>query len=147
MSFLLALLLTIPFAVSAESWGPYDNVEVVRVKDGDTVAVKMAIYPEVVISTSIRLFGVDTPETRRGFKSKARIPECELELGKQAAEFTKRFLSLGNVSVPFIYPKKTKYAGRMLGDITVNGASLAQALIDAGLGVPYYGGKRAIWPC
>ena len=77
----------------AFSFGPYGDVEIISVKDGDTIEVMVEVYPDTFIHTDVRVHGIDTPETRRGVKSGKRIPECEIELGNRAKEYRTRTLA------------------------------------------------------
>ncbi len=129
------------------AFGPYRNISIVKVKDGDTVSVLVEVWPDMYRLIDVRVVGVDTPETRRGKKSGIPIPECEILLGHKAKEFTEEFVAAGKVSLENIYPKKTKYNGRISGDLAVNGQLLSVALLETGNAIPYNGGKRKIWPC
>ena len=144
---LLIFLLLTPSSVQAVQFGPYQHVSLVKVKDGDTVTVMVELWPKVYKEIDIRIAGVDTPETRRGTKSGESIPECELVLGQKAKAFATRFLSQGDILLVYILPKQTKYAGRMSGDLMVDGTLLSTALLDSGNAVSYSGGTRKIWPC
>lgn len=131
----LALLLLLPGLVLAQDFGPY-QAAVVKVIDGDTLKLNVAIWPGLTQRISLRLNGVDTPEKRGS-------PACEKELAKQATEFTRQFVSKGAVIVSDV--KLGKYAGRALGSVTVDGKDLVEALIQAGHGRAYDGGIRGSW--
>ena len=85
---------------------------------------------------NLRLDGIDTPEKRGS-------PPCEKALAKKATEFTRQFVKSGVVTVSGV--KLGKYAGRALGSVTVGGKDLVKALILAGHGREYHGGKRQGW--
>lgn len=110
---------------------------VVRVIDGDTLVLDVAAWPDVTVRTTLRLAGVDTPESRG-----AGITACEIAAGRAAAEFTRKFVAEGVVTVATA--GRDKY-GRTLGTLAVNGHDLGAALIAAKLAVPYAGGKRKPW--
>jgi len=120
---------------SYAEYGPY-SAKLIRVVDGDTIEVSVPLWPGLTKTTKLRLSGVNTPETRRA-------SECEKKAGQKAKEFTTQFLEPGNITVTDI--KNGKFAGRVLGNIHVNGRSLGQALIFAGLAKPYSGEKRVPW--
>lgn len=116
-------------------FGPF-KATLVRVKDGDTILMDIEPWPGDHKRVSIRLDRVDTPEKRsRQF--------CEREMAFQATEFTKRFLSGREIIVRNL--RRGKYSGRMVADIEADGKDLADALVQAGLGRPYDGGKRGPW--
>jgi endonuclease YncB( thermonuclease family) len=123
-------------ASAADAYGPY-AAEVVRVIDGDTVELDVALWPGLVQRIHLRLDGVDTPEKRGA-------PLCEKILARRASEFTLRFFRLGG-TVLVSGVRLGKYAGRVLGRIAVDGKDLGEALVAAGLGRPYAGAKRESW--
>ena len=131
----LALLLLLPGLVLAQDFGPY-QATVVKVIDGDTLKLDVAIWPGLTQRINLRLDGIDTPEKRGS-------PPCEKALAKKATEFTRQFVSGGKVTVSDV--KLGKYAGRALGSVAVGGKDLVQALIQAGHGRAYDGGKRGSW--
>lgn len=57
---LTLLLVTGP----AFAYGPY-SADVIRVIDGDTINIRVAIWPGLEQIINLRLIGVNTPEKRR----------------------------------------------------------------------------------
>jgi len=135
MKLILALLVSLMAMPIYAEYGPY-SAKLIRVLDGDTVEILVPLWPGLTKTTKLRLSGVNTPEMRRA-------SECEKKAGQQAKEFTVQFLAPGNIVVTDV--KNGKFAGRVLGNIHVNGHSLGQALIFSGLAKPYSGGKRLPW--
>ena len=133
----LALVLISVATAAKEAFGPY-RAEVVRVKDGDTVLVDVHIWPGLTQRISLRLDGVNTPETRRP------APDCEREAGRQAKAFVRGLLSPGD-EVIIREVRLGKYAGRALGKIEVDGQDLGEMLIREHLARPYHGGRRSAW--
>ena len=120
------------------AYGPYPAT-LVRVIDGDTVVLDVALWPGLVQRIHLRLEGVNTPE-KRG-KS---ITACEKAAAARASAFTTRVLRKARtISISGI--RLGKYAGRVLGHLMADGQDLGRALIAAGLARPYAGGKRAAW--
>ncbi|RKZ79032.1 MAG: hypothetical protein DRQ35_04980 [Gammaproteobacteria bacterium] len=136
----------------------FKKVELIRVIDGDTLRVRVTIWPSTVVNTTIRIFGVDTPELRSKCSKTA-------QLSVAAKHFTEKVLEKG-----FFLSEVThgKYAGRYLARVylpittsksswmsetslrkyaeTGEGPTLSDALIAEGYGLPYYGkGKRPPW--
>jgi len=129
-----ALLL---YAFSAHAWGPYD-ADLVRVIDGDTIVVAIHIYPEITVTTHLRILGIDTPELHRARCSAERVKGYEAR--GRAAKWLLEALKLSVVGI-----RRGKY--RMVGDIrNEHGESLAEMLLGAGLAHPYEGRMpRAGW--
>lgn len=129
-----------PSAMAAKKkpYGPY-RAMVVRVLDGDTVEVDVWLWPGLVQRIKLRLAGVNTPEKRgRG------VSLCEKVAAKRATHFTRRFVkNMGQVIVSEV--RLGKFAGRVLGKVSVNGRDLGEALVAAGLARLYSGGKRTAW--
>ena len=111
--------------------------KVVRVYDGDTFTVKAYPWPGLEAKASVRVNGVDTPEIRG---------KCDAEKQKaiEARDFVKGLI-LGEV-VFLEHVKHGKYAGRVVADVKLNnGDSLAEKIINQGLGREYHGGPREGW--
>ncbi|GHV92335.1 hypothetical protein AGMMS50268_28380 [Spirochaetia bacterium] len=107
------------------------GAEVVSHVDGDTVRVRIPNPPEGLGTVeTIRLIGVDTPETVH--------PRREVEFfGKEASDFTKQKLLGKQVNLAFDWDTRDKY-GRLLAYIyTADGACFNAALIREGYGHAY----------
>lgn len=127
--------------------GPFE-AEVYYIVDGDNIFVRVRLWPGIFTDVNLRLNGVDTPETWH--------PKCESERtrGKEAADFLMNLLGspyktavLGQPMAVVVLRnvKLGKYAGRALADVSFNDLELSQAIISAGKGRPYSGGKREGW--
>lgn len=113
---------------------------VVRVVDGDTLKVDAgADMPSELAALSVRLRGVDTPESGRRAKC-----DDEWRAGQLATAFTSEAVA-GAATIIIRNPTWGKWAGRVVADVVVDGRSLAAALLEAGLARPYDGGRRAGW--
>ncbi|MCH7554742.1 MAG: thermonuclease family protein [Proteobacteria bacterium] len=110
---------------------------VLRVIDGDTIAVRARIWIGQSVETRVRIVGVDTPELR----GKCAL---EIELAAAAREFVVE--ALGDQPVTLRDVRYDKFGGRVLARVeSSTGKDIARLLIAAGLGRPYDGGKRAPW--
>jgi endonuclease YncB( thermonuclease family) len=132
---LLASLLAGP-AIAETISGPVE-AEVIRVIDGDTLALRARIWPGLEVTVNARIRGIDTPEINGS---------CDRE--KLLAEAARLRLieatSAGRVRLSRI--EHDKYAGRVLADIvTDDGRDLAAAMLESGLARPYDGGGREPW--
>jgi micrococcal nuclease len=98
----------------------FEYAEIVNVVDGDTVDIVVDLGFSVKVKQRFRLIRIDTPERgQTGFN--------------EAKNFLTQYL---NVPVVLAVTKLDKY-GRYLVEITYNGVNLNDALLNAGLAVPY----------
>lgn len=117
-----------------------DSYPVTRVIDGDTVEIAVGFLPAPLPpKLSIRVLGVDTPE-------KAPRAKCDAEADKAkiASAFTKEAVALAT-EIDVQIKTWDKYGGRVLGDVYLDGHSLAEMLIEAGLARPYKGEAKSSW--
>lgn len=113
----------------SEPW-MFERCQVLRAIDGDSVRIVVDTGFKHAATVDVRLLGVDTPE--RGQPGYA-----------EAAAFTRDWLASAGRIVLECHGED-KYGGRWLGVLRDHaGASLADALIAAGLGKPYFGGKKS----
>ena len=113
------------------------NALVIDAYDGDTLTVDAAIWPDLAWSGSVRVRHVDTPEIRG---------DCIQErlLAIAARDYVRDLLIDETVILTEI--ENDLYGGRILAHVALeNGESLADRLIDNGLGRPYDGGRRQGW--
>ena len=129
------LLLAMLLSTTANAYGPYE-AQLVRVVDGDTIELGVELWPGLVQRVKIRLAGVNTPEKRTKLI-------CEKTAGIAATEFTQAFVESGSITVDGV--RNGKFAGRVLGNVFVDGNSLADALLASGHARLYDGGKRQPW--
>ncbi len=96
-----------------------------RVTDGDSYVATVDLGWHVSIAGSIRLIGVDCPETGT-------------EAGTAATAFvTDLFANARQVTVTTIRRDPARSFARYLARVDVDGADLAALIIDAGHGTPY----------
>jgi len=113
--------------------------KVERVVDGDTVDVVLDLGFDILYKCRVRLFGIDTPESRtRNKDEKAR--------GKMAGAFLKEAIDNGNKVVIQTKLKDSRGKfGRVLGDVVVDGININQSMIDNYHAAAYFGqSKEAI---
>ena len=103
---------------------------ITRVVDGDTVDAEIDLGFDIVYKSRVRLYGIDTPESRtRDLDEKAR--------GKLAGKFlADAILHADKLVIQTKLDKKGKF-GRVLGVIVADGVDLNQAMIDNYLAVAY----------
>ena len=117
----------------------YDTT-IIRVSDGDTIVISAPYLPQPLKpELAVRIYGVDTPE--KGHR--AQCP-AEAQRGEQASTWTKNLVAKGRKFQVTLYAWD-KFGGRVLGDIIVDGVSVRQGLIQAGLAREYYGEAKQSW--
>lgn len=110
------------------------NCEVTRVVDGDTVDVIIDCGFSILHKVRVRMYGIDTPESRtRDKDEKAR--------GLMSKDFLVDALEKGDVIIKTKKDKKGKF-GRILGELHVEDTNINQSLIDNFLAVEYYGQSK-----
>jgi endonuclease YncB( thermonuclease family) len=122
---------------STEYW-EYRHVTVDRVIDGDTVELTIDMGNRTYWKEHFRLYGIDTPETKKSTK-------------KQGIESTEHLRWLLSTGIDRIRTYKPDKFGRTLvriwvaqldGDTGTCEDDVATILINAGMGRPYFGGKK-----
>jgi micrococcal nuclease len=116
--------------------GPYP-AEVERVVDGDTLAVRVAIWLHQDLDVLVRIRGIDAPELRgrcQDEKDRAQAATVALEA----------LVSGGEVALTAI--EGDKYFGRVIADVATSaGENVGAALISGGYVRTYDGRKRESW--
>ena len=129
------LILLAIISANAYAYGPYD-ARYPRVIDGDTIEADVMIWPGLIQRVSVRLLGVDTPETRT-------LLLCEKAMGLSSKRFVTKFIQGKSLVIDNIIIGK--FAGRVVGDVLVDGVNLSKEIIKRGHGRAYGGGKRMPW--
>jgi len=112
------------------------NCTVTRVVDGDTIDVILDLGFSVLHKCRVRLYGIDTPESRtRNKDEKAR--------GKLAAKYLEDSIKNGTEIIlrSKLKDSKGKY-GRVLGEIVVDNININQSMIEKYLAVRYTGQSK-----
>ena len=113
--------------------------KVERVVDGDTIDVILDLGFDILYKSRVRLYGIDTPESRtRNKDEKAR--------GKMATAFLEDAINNGKQVVIQTKLKDSRGKfGRVLGDVVVDGININQSMIDNYHAAAYFGqSKEAI---
>ena len=111
------------------------NCTVDRVVDGDTIDVVLDLGFSVLYKSRVRLFGIDTPESRtRNKDEKAR--------GKMASKYLEDAVNSGEVVIRTELKDSRGKFGRVLGTVVVDGVDINQAMCKAHLAVPYFGQSK-----
>ena len=107
-----------------------------KVVDGDTIDVTLDLGFDILHKCRVRLYGIDTPESRtRDKDEKAR--------GKLAAKFLQDAINNGKKIVlqSKLKDSKGKY-GRVLGSVIVDDVDLNEKMILNFLAVRYHGQSK-----
>jgi|TARA_R100001082_G_scaffold29769_1_gene14928 micrococcal nuclease len=112
------------------------SCKVERVVDGDTVDVILDLGFDILYRCRVRLYGIDTPESRtRNLDEKAR--------GKMAGAFLKDAIDSGKKVVIQTKLKDSKGKfGRVLGDVVVDEVNINQEMIKNYYAVAYFGQSK-----
>ena len=140
MALAIILISAIPFSGFAgeTNYGDFEEVIFIKNYDGDTITVDIpGLHPLIGDDISVRIYGIDTPEIRG---------KCERErrLAKQAKRVVYQILSQAK-KIVLKDVRRGKYF-RIVATVKADGVNIADILIQKGLAVPYYGGrKRNVW--
>jgi len=113
--------------------------KVTKVVDGDTIDVIMDMGFDIMYKSRVRLFGIDTPESRtRNLDEKKR--------GLLAKKYLQEALKAGKkLSIKTYKDNETGKFGRILGDVFIDGKSINAQMVKDFMAVPYTGqSKQAI---
>ena len=107
-----------------------------RVVDGDTIDVILDLGFDIRFKSRVRLYGIDTPESRTRNKD-------EKVRGKMAGAFLKDAVDNGTKVVieTKLKDSRGKY-GRVLGNVVVDGVNINEEMIKNFLAVAYFGQSK-----
>jgi endonuclease YncB( thermonuclease family) len=112
---------------------------IIKIIDGDTIKTYLSL-PAPLNKVSIRILGIDTPESTWRAKCKA-----EKALGKKATQFLKDFVGSTPVMTVTNF-KWDKFGSRIDGTVFINGKNIPELLIENGFAREYYGkGPKSDW--
>ena len=136
---LLACLLnpTTLWALEPSIFGNVRIDEVSSIYDGDTLRVTIRDWPAVAGQrVPVRVYGIDTPEMR---DKRPRVRE----LARRAKQFSVSQLRNGK-HIELRQIRRDKYF-RLLAEVWIDGHSLGDLLLKAGLAKVYTGGTKSPW--
>ena len=112
--------------------------KVIKVVDGDTIDVILDMGFDIMYKQRVRLFGIDTPESRTRDK-------VEKKYGLKAKKFLQDQLKKATSITIRTYKgeEKGKF-GRILGDIWCDGISVNVLMCRVGHAVAYYGQNKEL---
>ena len=114
----------------------YRVKKVTKVVDGDTIDVTLDMGFDILYQQRVRLFGIDTPESRTRDKE-------EKKYGLLSKYFLKDALSNGKkITIKTYKGDETGKFGRILGDVFIDGKSVNSLMCTKGHAVEYYGQSK-----
>ena len=132
--FIFSIVLLFASSVYAKSFGDYEGAIYLRNYDGDTITFNLPdLHPIVGEKIAIRVNDIDTPEIR-GKCAKEKYD------AKQAKQMVADILKEAE-TITLRNMKRGKYF-RIAADIIIDGESLGDILVEAGVAVHYNGGKK-----
>ena len=112
--------------------------KVIKVVDGDTIDVMLDLGFDIMYKSRVRLFGIDTPESRTSDK-------IEKKYGLMSKKFLQDALkNATKISIKTYKGEETGKFGRILGDVFVDGKSVNMMLCKANHAVQYYGQNKSL---
>ena len=110
--------------------------KVIKVVDGDTIDVILDMGFDIMYKQRVRLFGIDTPESRTRDK-------VEKKYGLLSKKFLQEQLkNAKKVNIKTYKGDETGKFGRILGEIFVNGINVNQLMCSKYHAVEYYGQSK-----
>ena len=116
----------------------YRIKKVTKVVDGDTIDVLLDMGFDIKYKSRVRLFGIDTPESRtRNKEEKVRGLLSKVYL-KDAIKKAKK------LTIKTHKGSETGKFGRILGEIFADGINLNLKMCTEGYAVQYYGQNKSL---
>ena len=112
----------------------YRVKSIVKVIDGDTFDCVLDLGFDVLLEARVRLYGIDTPESRTRDK-------VEKKYGLLAKAWLKERLCKDIIVSTVLDNEKGKF-GRVLGTVWKDGVNLNKMMIDEGHAVEYHGQSK-----
>lgn len=112
--------------------------KVTKIVDGDTIDVLIDMGFDIKYASRVRLFGIDTPESRtRNKEEKVR--------GLLSKEYLKNAIKKATkLTIRTHKGSETGKFGRILGEIFADGINLNLKMCEEGYAVQYYGQNKSL---
>jgi len=110
--------------------------KVTKVVDGDTIDVIIDLGFDIMYKSRVRLFGIDTPESRTR-------DLVEKKYGLMSKDFLKdKLKNAEKIVIKTHKGEETGKFGRILGEIFCDNVNVNQQMCDVGHAVAYYGQSK-----
>lgn len=134
-SILLAAALLLATPAPTALAGVARNIHVI---DGDTVQADVLVWPQVVITSRIRLHRIDAPEMHGA-------SACEEAAGLASKKYLEELLQ-GAEGKMIVEAVTVDSFGRVVAELTLGGINLNDRLVASG-NAALWTGRRVEWPC
>ena len=112
--------------------------KVIKVVDGDTIDVMIDLGFDIKYKSRVRLFGIDTPESRTRDLT-------EKKYGLLSKKYLQSALANGSKKIIKTHKdQETGKFGRILGEIFVDGKNINMEMCKKGHAVEYYGQNKQL---
>jgi micrococcal nuclease len=110
--------------------------KVLKIIDGDTIDVVLDLGFDILHKSRVRLFGIDTPESRTRDKE-------EKQRGLISKKYLTEAIKKGNkLTIKTHKGSETGKFGRILGEVFVDGKNINLQMTKDGYAVAYYGQNK-----
>ena len=110
--------------------------KVLKIIDGDTIDVILDLGFDILHKSRVRLFGIDTPESRTRDKE-------EKQRGLISKKYLTEAIKKGNkLTIKTHKGSETGKFGRILGEVFVEGKNINLQMTKDGYAVAYYGQNK-----
>ena len=110
--------------------------KVTKVVDGDTIDVMLDLGFDIKYKSRVRLFGIDTPESRTRDKVEKKYGLLSKKFLQEQIKKSKK------VTIKTYKGDETGKFGRILGDVFIDGKSVNSLMCQKGHAVEYYGQSK-----
>ena len=112
--------------------------KVTKIVDGDTIDVMLDLGFDIKYKSRVRLFGIDTPESRTR-------DLVEKKYGLMSKDYLKEALkNAEKIVIKTHKGEETGKFGRILGEIFCDGVNINQQMCDEHHAVPYVGQNKEL---
>lgn len=112
--------------------------KVEKIIDGDTIDVVIDLGFDILYKSRVRLFGIDTPESRTRDKEEKVRGLISKEYLKDKIKHAKK------ITIRTHKGEETGKFGRILGEVFCDGVNINKAMCDEGYAVEYYGQNKQL---
>tara|TARA_Y100000004_G_C8862602_1_gene389732 strand:- start:533 stop:937 length:405 start_codon:yes stop_codon:yes gene_type:complete len=113
----------------------YKIKEVTKIIDGDTIDVIIDLGFDILHSARIRLYGIDTPESRTRDKE-------EKKYGLMAKKYLTKCLKTDKDIILQTHKEEKGKFGRILGEIIIDDTNINNMMVENYHAVPYHGQSK-----
>ena len=110
--------------------------KVTKIVDGDTIDVMLDLGFDIKYKSRVRLFGIDTPESRTRDKVEKKYGLLSKKFLQEQIKKSKK------VAIKTYKGDETGKFGRILGDVFLDGKSVNSLMCTKGHAVEYYGQSK-----